>query len=63
MKVYKLDSERLKKIQQHNIPLEFILNIMEGNKEVSKLLPEINLIDSKIGKLCSDVFERMNKQK
>lgn len=58
MKVFKLDSERLHKIDKQNIVIEFMSNLMEGNKEVEKLLPEINLIDSKIGKLCSDVFEK-----
>jgi len=61
MKVYKLDSERLHKIDKQNIAIEFMSNLMEGNKEVEKLLPEINLIDSKIGKLCADVFERVSK--
>ncbi len=61
MEVYKLDSERLHKLSKTNIAMEFMSNLMEGNKEVGKLLPEINLIDSKIGKLCADVFERMGK--
>jgi len=61
MKVYKLNSERLHKIDKQNIAIGFMSNLMEGNKEVEKLLPEINLIDSKIGKLCADVFERVSK--
>jgi len=59
MKIYKLTLERLKNMRKADIPIEFISNIMEGNKEVGKLLPEINLIDSKIGKLCSDIFGRV----
>ena len=61
MKVHKLTSERLKNIQRNHIVIEFMSNIMEGNKEVKSLLPEIKQIDSKIGRLCEDVFEKMNK--
>jgi hypothetical protein len=61
MKIHKLTIERLKQLPKDMIPIEFMSNIKEGNKEIGKLLPEINLIDSKIGKLCSDVFERMSK--
>lgn len=60
MKIYKLDNERLYKIDKKSIALEFMSNLREGNKNVVKLLPEIKLIDSKIGKLCEDIFERMN---
>ena len=61
MKIFELTTERLKRIPKENIPVEFISNIREGNKEVGKLLPEIDLIDTKIGKLCRDVFERAGK--
>lgn len=62
MKVHKLTSERLKNIQPNYIVVEFVSNIMEGNKEVKALLPEIKQIDSKIGQLCEDVFEKMTKK-
>ena len=58
MNVHKLTSERLKNIQHNHIVVEFVSNIMEGNKEVKALLPEIKQIDSKIGQLCEDVFEK-----
>ena len=61
MNVHKLTSERLKNIQHNLIVVEFVSNIMEGNKEVKALLPEIKQIDSKIGQLCEDVFEKMTK--
>lgn len=61
MKVHKLDSARLSVLPKHNIDVEFVSNLIEGNKEVVELLPEINKIDSKIGQLCQDIFEKRAK--
>jgi hypothetical protein len=51
----------LKNLNKCDIPIVFISNLREGNKEVVELLPDINKIDLKIGKFCKDIFEKMGK--
>ena len=61
MNIRKLDSTRLPKISKKDIPMEFMSNLREGNKDVKDLIPEIKNIDKKIGEFCEFIYKRFTK--
>lgn len=63
MKINKLTLIQLRNMPKSNIPMVFISNLMEGNKEVVNYLPEIELIDKKIARICRYTFEKMERGK